>query len=164
MDKYYYFLSELPFLKFGQRPQIKKKEFIEEASKWLSEKDLCSLCDTSSNNFYIRNNKIAAIREYQRFEKQLREELVLYRKGAQKDKNKKTQILNSSSIEGNPLEVEKKLLLSRWKFIEEREAGNNFNFTMVSLYFLKLQILERLSTFNKAKGKITFKALCKVRT
>jgi len=192
MDRYYYLLSELPYLKFNQKPGINKDAFLQEVAKWLSDKDLELLVSAdinpfspeflsclqqgsnnrresekvsfrNFNNFNDYNNRMAVINEYQCFEEKLRDELAGYRRDSRDGLNKTGQILNPSLIEGNPLEIERKLLFLRWKFIEEQETGNNFNLEMVVLYFLKLQILERLYTFNKQKGENAFKSLCNVR-
>jgi len=64
--------------------------------------------------------------------------------------------------EGNPLEIEKKLLLLRWNLIEEKQQEHHFDLEFLILYFLKLQILDRLSSFNKEKGQEIFQKISKV--
>ncbi|MBU2250847.1 MAG: DUF2764 domain-containing protein, partial [Candidatus Omnitrophica bacterium] len=59
----------------------------------------------------------------------------------------------------SPLEAERKLLLLRWNFIQEQESGHHFDLTWLILYFLKLQILERLFSFDKDKGLVLFDQL-----
>ena len=40
MDKYIYFVTQLPTLLFDQKPLISIENFLIEAEKWLTEKDL----------------------------------------------------------------------------------------------------------------------------
>ena len=58
--------------------------------------------------------------------------------------------------EGNPLDVEKKLLQLRWHFIDELEFGHYSDVDFFILYYLKLQILQRLWQFDKERGKEKF--------
>ncbi len=64
--------------------------------------------------------------------------------------------------EPTPLLMERKLEKKRWDFIEEKEFGRYFDINTLILYFLKLQILERLSLFEKEKGKARFERLSEV--
>ena len=51
----------------------------------------------------------------------------------------------------------------RWEFIEQEEAGHYFDLDFLILYFLKLQILERLVSFDKKKGQDRFESLTKIK-
>ena len=55
MDKYYYFVSQLPFLTFGQESYIDRERFLDEARKWLSDKDFSMISNVSLNDFYPRD-------------------------------------------------------------------------------------------------------------
>ena len=61
--------------------------------------------------------------------------------------------------EGNPLEIEKKLLLHRWELIEEKEKTHYFDLGFLILYYIKLQILRRLSLFDKEEGRQVFEGI-----
>ena len=61
---------------------------------------------------------------------------------------------------GTPLDIERKLLFSRWAWIENKEEGHYFDLDFLLMYFIKLQILERLFTFDAQKGKERFMLLC----
>ena len=75
-----------------------------------------------------------------------------------------TAVSGSPTIvkEGNPLQVEMNLLHFRWKFIEEQEANHYFDLDAVITYYIKLQLLEKLFTFNKTEGQERFKALSSI--
>ncbi len=165
MDKYYYFVSQLPVLKFNERPSIGKDYFLDEAKKWLSPKDLEIIVDLNINDFIFKKDDLTVLREYKYFERVLREELVLFRKNSYSNIDSKVlTVVSLSVLEGNPLDVERKLLLLRWTFIEEKEQGHYFDLESLCLYFLKLQILERLFIFDKEKGTLVFDKLCEVKS
>ena len=66
----------------------------------------------------------------------------------------------SEIIQGddNPLEIERRLLHLRWNFLEEQEIGHFFDLHFLIIYYLKLQLLQRLFSFDKQKGKVRFEA------
>ena len=68
MDKYYYLLSEIPHLIFGQESNITQRLFLAEAEKWLSEKDFIELIQLNINEFEEEqfNNSLLAL--YRSFE------------------------------------------------------------------------------------------------
>ncbi len=162
MDKYYYFVAQLPLLKFNQKPYISREAFLAEAAKWLTLKDFSLLSRTDIHDFSAAAAGRGVLEEYKEFETALRQELLLYRKAKGSIAEGKSRILNPALTEGNPLEVEQKLLKLRWEFIEEKEAGHHFDLDRLVLYFLKFQILERLFTFNREKGAAAFESLCRI--
>jgi len=58
----------------------------------------------------------------------------------------------------NPLEIEKRLMRAQWDFLEEQEIGHFFDLDFLIIYYLKLQILERMFSFNKEKGQQNLEA------
>lgn len=160
MDKYYYIVASLPFLKFNEKTYLNRESFLAEASKWLTASDFNILSKVDVDDFYFRRGDCELLREYKNFESALRQEIALTRKAQEKEKP--AELLKSYLLEGSPLGIEKKLLKFRWDFIEEKEQDNYFNLEFLIMYFLKLQILERLFTFDKDKGTAAFDALSQV--
>ena len=158
MDKYYYFVSQLPFLTFGQESYIDKEKFLDQAKKWLSDKDFLMISDLSLNDFYPGEGDSKVLVKYKNFERALREEISWFRKNESRIETSFNLNLN----QGTPLEIEKALLHLRWKFIESLEEGHFFDLEILILYFLKVQVLERLLTFDKEKGLVVFDKLCEV--
>ncbi|MCP4653071.1 MAG: DUF2764 family protein [Candidatus Omnitrophica bacterium] len=150
MSSYYYLIAQMPQLNFGQQPRVTSVFFLQEAKKWLSEKEYAILSGVSLNNFVVNEQERGVLLEYKTFEYNLRKEIVSLRK--QKETTKE-----------NPLETEKKLLLRRWQFLENISAMHNFDTEFIIAYFLKIQVLERLFTFNKEKGLMVFDALCEIK-
>lgn len=160
MDKYYYFVAQLPFLEFGKPLSITREWFLTEAEKWLNKKDFQILHDVNINDFVVKNQDSKLLKQYKRFEYNIRYELSKLRKARKKGEKYKISALFSKIIsENNPLEIERKLLYLRWKFIEEIELGHYFDLEYVVSFYLKMQILERFFSFDKEKGKQKFESL-----
>ena len=165
MDKYYYLISSLSSLKFTEAPLISKEDFIVEAEKWLKSTDFLILSAVEINDFLEDGKDIPLLKRYKEFERCLREELAFFRRAKRKNiEYKVRKDLNSIIQEdNNPLEIERKLLFLRWNFLEEQEVGHFFDLEFLIIYYLKLQILERLISFNKEKGKERLEAISLVK-
>lgn len=160
MDRYYYLISSLPLLKFAKEPYITKKDFIAEAEKWLSQRDFIILSRVDINNFFKDKEDTSLLRRWKEFEHCLRNELALFRRARRKKSEYRlrgdlARIIQEGS---NPLEIEKRLLLFRWNFLDEQELEHFFDLGFLIIYYLKLQILERLASFDKEKGRARFAA------
>ena len=163
MDKYYYLVSQLPYLKFREELNFSKEIFIEEAEKWLSKRDFLHLSNVNLNNTQVEDADRGILREFKEFEAMLRRELAVWRRANKNGEEIKTLEIPLSLIkDGNPLEVEINLLQLRWNFIDEKELDHNFDIEFLILYYLKLQILERLFLFDKEKGEEIFNTVSEV--
>jgi len=164
MDKYYYFISQLPFLIFDRQKNlnINAESFLDEASKWLAPKKLEILKKCSIKNYEGLDDSNHITREYKNFENSLYKFITAKRS---KPNKKEADLYNIGVIidQGNPLETEIGLLKLHWNYIEELESGRNFDFEKVICYYLKLQIIERLLKFNKENGTKIFDTLCEVK-
>ncbi|UCD15706.1 MAG: DUF2764 family protein [Candidatus Omnitrophota bacterium] len=163
MSKYYYLVAQLPFLKFNGDLSITGESFLQEAEKWMERKDFRVLSGVDINDFWSEEKVSRLFRDYKRFELNLRRELLSSRNPDHLDAAARVsgavkEILALST----PLEIERKLLYLRWKFLEERVEGLYFDLDELVGYFLKIQILERLTTFNKDKGMVAFSKVCEV--
>ena len=159
MDKYYYNVAQLPLLFFGQEPSLLPEEFLEEAEKWLSPGDCDILSRTDMDDAAFGGPGPAVLQQYREFEHNLRRELAAWRA----DRDFRPLSFSLALVtEGNALERETSLLRLRWEFVEELESGHHFDLEALVLFFLKLQILRRLFTFEKEKGLAVFRNLCEV--
>lgn len=160
MDKYYYLTAELPYLKFGHPPSINQSNFLKEANKWLSQKDFLILLEAGKIKFRIKKIYSLVLKRYIKFECNLRSELQSFREARQNNKEYKLsgKLRRIISLT-NPLEVERALLRYRWNYLEEIEKGHYFDLDFLITFYLKLQILDRLFTFNKEKGLEKFDKL-----
>lgn len=163
MANYYYFATQLPMLIFGQETFMTSQKFLEEAQKWFSSREKEIISAVNIDNFNDNKAVSSFQKEYSRFEYQLRLELSEIRqKVSTSNKTPLAPVIKNIVSEGNPLEIETKLLKFRWEYIEEKEVGHFFDLVFFECYLLKLQILERLIGFNKEEGKKTFSTLCEV--
>lgn len=162
MDKYYYLVSQLPLLKFGQESYLNKGSFLEEAKKWLTNTDFAKLKGADINDLGKKGETLLSKR-YKKFELSLRKELKSYRESKKNNREYQPRtILKKNLLQGNPLEVENKLFLYRWQQISELAKEYVFNLEAVIAYFLKLQILEKALSFDKEKGTKKFDSLTEV--
>lgn len=161
MDKYIYFAAEMPFLKWGNEQPISIGMFLEEARKWMSPSDYTFLAKSLMHN-YLPEDVPNIYGEYQQFEYDLRKELAEYRKAADEGYEYKfTQLSPQLLKESNPLEAEMYLLKHRWQWIEDHEVEHYSDLDFFVLYYLKLQILYRISRFEKEAGEKAFKEIVK---
>lgn len=164
MDKYYYFVSQLPSLVFDQEPQVDQSYFLGEAKKWVGEKEYKIISKIRFEDFNQSKDDPGALADYKSFEAKLRHEIFFWRKANREGTSHHPQSnLNLSIDQGSPLANEKQLLLLRWQFLEDKESEHNFDLAYLIVYFLKLQILARLFVFDKEKGTKRFDELCEVK-
>lgn len=163
-NKYYYLIASLPYLMPDKAQPVMKKDFLSECSKWLSASDFGKLESIDIERSDIRADDLPLLAGWKRFDLNLRTELADFRKKGRKDKNYPVpSILKDIFEQENPLFMEKAIAQKRWNFIDECEFGNHFDLNFLTLYFLKLQILERIARFDKEKGRDAFEDICEVR-
>lgn len=157
MDKYYYFISQLPSLSFDRPSSMNIPMFLEEAEKWMSKRDYRLLTTVRYEETAPEKPIHKLWQAYRDFELQFRSDLVRWREEKRKGRELKRLSFPVTLVkEGNPLEIEKNLLLYRWQFIDALEGEHHFDLGFLILYYLKLQILNRLTKFNKEDGAQIF--------
>ena len=163
-NKYYYLVASLPYLEFDKPPLITKEQFLSESGKWLTRSDYRKLSGIDIHDPYKQAGDPAVISKWKSFDRELREELAEIRKEFRKsDSRGETASFKDVFGQANPLFMEKKLERKKWDFLEGIEADYHFDINELVIYFLKLQILERLASFDKEKGKEKFEILCEVK-
>lgn len=174
-NRYYYLSSSLPYLTFAQKMPLSVHEFYAECKKWLSMKDLEIIHDIQLNNMHAKPNDQSVIKKWKKYNRELHTELAVIRT-ENRIKRGETHVKHERELaaeeisshemketaeeifkEKNPLLIEKKYEKIRWNYIEQHEVFYNFDINHLIFYLLKLQILERLSTFNKDAGIKDFK-------
>ncbi len=161
MDKHYYLVAQLPMLFFDREPGIDRARFLAEAEKWLSPAEFALLTRVDAARTAAAAQDPPSLRRYQEFERHLRQELALWRatRGTEQE-HRPAGIPLAWLREGTPLDVEVRLLRWRWDFLEEEERDHHFDLELVILYYLKLQLLERLRRFDAEAGLQVFRQLC----
>ena len=163
MDKYYYLIAQLPLLYFDKDSYRDIDAFLEESRKWMTQSDFNCLKVIDINHTRIRKSDHPVQKQYKRFENNLRSELVEFRQAQKEGHGFKSSLFPETiTKENNPLEAEKVLMRIRWEYIEELKTGHHFDYGFLVLYYLELQILERLEAFDKEKGMQKFKQYTEV--
>ncbi len=164
---YYYASAALPMLFFSEKPLITTEEFLTFCSEQLSSGDYVVMLQSSleiGNEKAIEN---PILEKWRTWETSLRNELASIRaQQLQKDREEHMRegievigmddLVKNALAGDNPLETEKKFYESRWNYLEE--LGTNIFFTLDSLivYYLKLQLLEKLFQFDPEAGEENF--------
>jgi hypothetical protein len=146
-------------------PAISAEGFLEECRKWLSDREMDILERASVKEPREGLDGGEALVEWQSYDNFLREQLVRKRKERKEGKQHESGLSEEVKrvFEGeNPLDKEKRLAQVRMDFIDSITSRYFFDLNWLVLYYLKVQIMERLSTFEKDKGEQRFYKLCEV--
>jgi hypothetical protein len=134
------------------------ERFLEEAGKWLSGKDYQMLRQVSWKTGTDDLQKPILWCRYRNFDQRFQSELVRWRQSRKEGQEYKSQLFPQALVkEGNPLEIEKKLMNFRWKVLDELEREHHFDLSSCISYYIKLQMMDRLSRFDKVKGLEKFR-------
>lgn len=132
-------------------------EFMHDVSVQLSKKNMAKVekINIQSLSEYADNNKLNSIVTLQG---DIKHEVKLFRQ-AKKDNNAtKPESISKTTLDSNPLEREKLVLKLQWDELSSIEFGESFTLTEIMIYKLKLQILERLHSFNAEKGQAVYES------
>lgn len=160
MDKYYYMVSQLPTLSFDKESPVTIDAFLEEAGKWLNRGDLRSLDRVRLSEAGSSEEGHRIWQMFCAFERRFRNDLRAWRLSRRGGDDLRFPSFPLTMVkEGNPLDVEKKLLRHRWDYIDTLESEHHFDLDFLILYYIKLQILQKLSSFDPTKGLDVFRAM-----
>jgi len=158
-DKFYYLVASLPYLSINEEPRITMNDFLQEASKWLSEEETKILISLEDNK-----NRTEVIAIWNSFFEDIQNEIVSTRQSRREKKNiKEGKYSERIFTQKTPLDMEKKLEEIKWQYIDSIEAKYNFDLNKLVCYCLKLKIIERIKKFDKEQGEIKFYNLCEVK-
>ena len=161
MREYYYIVSSLPMLEFGEKPTISYEDFLNSCRTQLSPCDMEII------------EKADEWKEWGRFSIALRNEIAVFRAAKKSkdpakyihgDDNRDPLLIPSAHWAVNldsPLEAERFLDQLRWEKLEELSKGHYFDIDFLVTYALKLQILERWQTINSQDGMQVLESLAK---
>jgi hypothetical protein len=162
-NKYYYLVASLPYLRIGGESRISKKSFLYECGKWLTPGDMEYLLSADMRGEEAEREKHQMLEELIEIDYDLRKELARIRDAIKKEETPRVPDMLKPVMDAeNPLSMELELAKLRWRFLEDRAAENFFDINWLVLYFIKVQMLERLDTFDKEKGETFFYGMCEV--
>jgi len=163
MNKYYYLITALPYLRFDGQLPITREAFLAECGKWLSAQDLDKITAVDKDAFAADEADPAVIAEWKEFDRYLREGLAEIREARKSDARESVPLFFKEILEERtPLLMDTAIENKRWTFLDEKEAWYHFDINFLILYYLKLQVLERLGSFDKGNGIERFDKLCEV--
>jgi hypothetical protein len=160
---YPYLISSLPMLNFNARPPFMIERFLGMCKDLIPDNDLeiANLCFKAS--LLLEGQvKQQTLKQWIEFETGLRNELVKIRASRKKTDPQKyirrdgyadasiSHIAMNSHRILSLVESEKFLDLARWQKLDELLCGHYFDLDALVVYALKLQILWRWETINKA--------------
>ena len=156
-------MSSLPYLRFKGEVPLSRDDFLCECKKWLDPDEMRTILSADIHSPEGAREDTELLREWKEFDEGLKKELARAREAAKKGKSYKgPDTLKEVMEKETPLLMEEGFEKTRWDFLETRVLGYNFDLNWLVLYFLKLQIVERLATFNKDAGETFFYELCEV--
>ncbi len=148
MSNMVYLMTSLPSLSLGETPPITIDEFNDDAKRELSSLHFKALqsVDIQKLEAKVGVKNISSLLET------IKEDLSEVRNAKKQSRQAKPERLPLSALKGNPLEREMNIMQWQWEELQDIEAGKTFTLTEVLVYKLKLQLVERLYSFNKVKG------------
>ena len=181
MGSYYYLVSQLPYLIYGQKPPMSPESFRKMAGPLMSARDaellnLVSLCPAPLKSEDFSSLKIASsgsdfIDNWRKWEWVLRLNLAKHRfvkinrggTAMEEPPSFPPDVLavvsRAMTIEESPLEAELFLDKARWNAIEVFQGNNYFDRNIIYAYLLKLMLLERYASFQPETGFSEYKSL-----
>ena len=172
MGQYYFTVASLPLLSIDTKPSITVESFLSTCELHVSKKDFEILVNSSIN---VPDNEEAlngVAKICWEWEKSLRNELAKLRAqnmNISSDEFLRTgdlifgthRIATEAITITSPLEAENYLNTARLAFLDTLSVGHYFDLTFLVIYYLKLQILDRISNFDSEKGYANYQEIYK---
>lgn len=156
MASYYYLISSLPMLSSSGNMPISYEEFLRLCRSHLSEHKFSLL-----KNLTLSSSDGALVSEWHEFYGILEKELA-YQRNVRLGNSAEppygrdemlTRAVASAMNEKNPLEAEKMLLSLEFEKLDALIGTHYFDDEALMGYALKLKLLERKTSFDKAEGR-----------
>ncbi|GMO41103.1 MAG: hypothetical protein Ta2B_20850 [Termitinemataceae bacterium] len=171
---YYYLISQLPWLKYGETAPYTPNDFLEQCEVTLSKNDFeilqyCTLDmsvldEAQHTQSHLVNTWIARERTLRYCLTQLRS--VKLHRGRHEDQAdpphdspRAEAVANAAFAMNNPLKAELMMDKSRWDTVDALLGGENFTVNVIFAHMLKLRLMQRRVLFNEAEGLAEFDAL-----
>ena len=169
MRNFYYIVSSLPALKWGEPPPFSAKIFCEMCSNWISKRQAVSLFAFDIAPSSIADGRGSSVAGgWKDWDSSFRNSLLRLRakeKGRNAEKHivqekrfysESESLAQNAFAAANPLEKERFIAIARWKKLDELQLGLIFDFEFLVAYKLKLLLLERWALLNKESGRGQF--------
>ncbi|MHC4270067.1 MAG: DUF2764 family protein [Planctomycetota bacterium] len=168
--QYYYVITSLPYLSLSEELPIRKDDFLANCKNYLKRIDFDILESVSLFDAEENEVPLGVIRRFFRWERGIRNALVRLRAkslGLEPDEFIRGEIVDHSQAllaeeafnANSPLMAEEILNKARWRCLDELEFGHYFDIERLVVFFIKLQILERISSFDAEEGRERLNAI-----
>jgi hypothetical protein len=171
VKSYYYFIAQLPYLLYEQKPPMSSNNFKALAASLLDENDAKVMQYLSFDSVFLKDKSCSSefVNDWKNWECALR--LNLAKERALKLKREvqtpeppffpqEAAIAASKAAdEKSPLDGEILLDKARWNAIDTISGNENFSVNRIYAYYLKLLLLERRQAFNAESGFVEYKTL-----
>lgn len=148
MSNMVYLMTSLPSLTLGQVPPITIDEFNDDAKRQLSARHFKALQSVDIQKLYTK----VGVKSISSLIKDIQEDLSEVREAKAQNRQVSTARMPNSVLRGNPMEREMNIMQWQWEELQDIEVGKTFTLTEVLVYKLKLQLVERLYSFDENKG------------
>jgi len=168
----FYFISSLPSLRWGEKPAVGSRQFLDHCREELGEKPAAVLESLTLCPEGAQEGQTDVARRWSDYETFVRNTLAELRsaktfKGQVAVKQRHTSHLSPSDVKRledvmamtSPLERESALDQLRWTCLEEIGAGHYFDLGAIEVYVLKLMLLEKQSSRQLEAGRAAFQEL-----
>lgn len=169
-EQYYYVTTSLPSLSLSEELPIRKDDFLANCEKYLKKTDFNILESVGLFDVEKEEAPLDIVRRFFGWERGIRNALVRLRAeglGLEPDEFVRGEIVDHSQTllaeeaynADSPLVSEGILNKARWRYLDELEFGHYFDIERLVIFFIKLQILERISSFDAEEGRESLNAV-----
>ncbi|MCU4154733.1 DUF2764 family protein [Carboxylicivirga sp. A043] len=151
MSNLVYLMCSLPSLKFGQVPPISMEEFTADAKSQLSAKHFKKLEPVDIYQATDSEGKVSLKRIAVMLD-EMKEDMAELRAAKAQRRTPGLTRFPVTVVHANPLEREKLIMRWQWEELDSIVAGEAFTLTEIMVYKLRLQILNRLNSFDNERG------------
>ena len=164
---YYYLIASLPVLTFEEKPPLTTEEFLDRCRGQLSSADFSLMEKICADTAKIPSSNFV-LTAWTHFNHNLRNEIAYYRakrsgkdpldhlRGERPFEPLWAQAVSKAAQLSDPLQAERLLDEQRWRFLDDLVAFQYFNLEWLSVYALKLKILERYQVLESPEGKALY--------
>ncbi len=172
MKQYYFTAASLPLLSIDSKPGISIESFLSTCQLHVDPADYQILINSSITVPENENSLSGIAQLCWAWEKSLRNELAKLR-AEKMNLSYENYIRDGEVVFGtqriaqeaikidSPLDAENFLNTARLAFLESLTVGHYFDLTFLVIYYLKLQILERIENFESERGYTRYQQIYK---
>ena len=170
MANYYFTVASLPHLSYQMERLLTIDNFFQICEDNLSPIDVAMVKSAKIFDFDNAETVSSVLSDWYVWEKNLRNRLVLLRSKKKGDDGEEylretpkvfggEKDANLAFSQESPLEAEDILNRARWSYLESLEFGHYFDAELLIIYYIKLQLLWHIESYDKEVGSSTYNAI-----